>query len=113
MRKLPRGTYTTEFRLEAVKPVSEGALAQCDARQHLSLPMKMPENWVEAAPIWPTPRPVVPKDLDGPVARRAHTNGHFDALGLPHWDRCVDLGLPRYGAVCPMVTEGRRRDASP
>ncbi len=64
MQKLPKGTYTKEFREQAVKLVLEAGLSLREAGQRLSLSPKTLQNWVNAArkgtlqAIGPSQRPL-------------------------------------------------------
>ena len=49
MKGIPQGRYTKEFRLEAVKLVTEEGLPWGDAARRLSLPTSTLANWVKAA----------------------------------------------------------------
>ena len=49
MRGIPRGRYTKELRLEAVKLVMEEGLSWGEAARRLSLPTSTLANWVKAA----------------------------------------------------------------
>ena len=49
MQVIPRGRYTKEFRLEAVKLVMEEGLSWGEAARRLSLPTSTLANWVKAA----------------------------------------------------------------
>ena len=46
MEQIPRGKYTKEFRLEAVKLVLEEGLSAREASRCLGLPSTTLENWV-------------------------------------------------------------------
>ena len=46
MEQIPRGKYTKEFRLEAVKLVLEQKLSAGEAARRLGLPSTTLENWV-------------------------------------------------------------------
>ncbi len=48
MKRIPKGTYTKEFREEAVKLVIEGGLSWPEAERRLSLPPSTIGNWVKA-----------------------------------------------------------------
>jgi transposase len=48
MEKVPYSKYTKEFRLEAVRLVTEGGLSSGEAATRLSLPKSTLENWVRA-----------------------------------------------------------------
>lgn len=48
MEKIPYGRYTKEFRLEAVKLVTEGGLSASEAGRRLSLAPSTIGNWVKA-----------------------------------------------------------------
>lgn len=48
MEKLPYGKYSREFRLEAVRLVTENSLSAGEAAKRLSLPKTTLENWVRA-----------------------------------------------------------------
>lgn len=48
MKRAPYGKYTKEFRLEAVKLVTEGGLSVPEASQRLSLAKSTLTNWVKA-----------------------------------------------------------------
>jgi len=49
MKGIPQGRYTREFRIEAVKLVTEEQLSWAEAAQRLSLPTSTLANWVKAA----------------------------------------------------------------
>ncbi len=49
MKGIPQGRYTREFRIEAVKLVTEERLSWAEAAQLLSLPTSTLANWVKAA----------------------------------------------------------------
>jgi transposase len=46
MQKLPKGTYTQEFREQAANPVLKEGLSLREAGQRLSLSPKTLQNWV-------------------------------------------------------------------
>jgi transposase len=46
MKKAPYGKYTKEFRLEAVRLVTEGGLSAGEAALRLPLPKSSLENWL-------------------------------------------------------------------
>lgn len=46
MERVPNGTYTKEFREEAVKLVTEGGLSIPDAGRRLSLPLSTLATWI-------------------------------------------------------------------
>ncbi len=48
MKKVPYGRYTKEFRLEAVKLVTDGGLSILEASRRLSLSPSTLNNWVKA-----------------------------------------------------------------
>ena len=48
MKRIPYGKYTKEFRLEAVKLVTEEELSIPDAARRLSLAPSTLSNWVKA-----------------------------------------------------------------
>jgi transposase len=48
MEKVPYSKYTKEFRLEAVRLVTESGLSSGEAAPRLSLPKSTLENWVRA-----------------------------------------------------------------
>ena len=48
MERIPNGKYTKEFRLEAVKLVTEGGLSVPEAGRRLSLPPSTLNTWVKA-----------------------------------------------------------------
>ena len=48
MEKVPYSKYTKEFRLEAVRLVTEGSLSTGEAAMRLSLPKSTLENWQRA-----------------------------------------------------------------
>lgn len=48
MKKIPYGKYTKEFRLEAVKLVTDGRLSILEASRRLSLSASTLNNWVKA-----------------------------------------------------------------
>lgn len=45
MQRIPRGRYTKEFRLEAVKLITEERLPITEAARRLSLPPNTLDNW--------------------------------------------------------------------
>ena len=49
MKGIPQGRYTREFRIEAVKLVTEEQLSWTEAAKRLSLPTSTLANWVKAA----------------------------------------------------------------
>jgi len=49
VKGIPRGRYTKELRLEAVKLVMEEGLSWGEAARRLSLPTSTLANWVKAA----------------------------------------------------------------
>jgi transposase len=49
MKRLPKGTYTKEFREQAVRLVTEEGLSVPEAGRRLSLPKGTLANWVKAA----------------------------------------------------------------
>ena len=51
MKRIPKGTYTKEFREEAVKLVTEGGLTLPEAGRRLSLPPSTIGNWVRASKV--------------------------------------------------------------
>ena len=48
MERIPNGRYTKEFRVEAVKSVTEGGLSVPEAGRRLSLPSSTLNTWVKA-----------------------------------------------------------------
>ena len=48
MKGIPQGRYTKEFRLEAVKLVTEEGLSWTEAAWRLSLPTSTLANWIKA-----------------------------------------------------------------
>ncbi len=48
MKRIPYGKYTKEFRLEAVKLVTDGGLSISEASRRLSLSPSTLTNWVKA-----------------------------------------------------------------
>ena len=48
MKRIPYGKYTKEFRLEAVKLVTDGGLSISEASRRLSLSPSTLNNWVKA-----------------------------------------------------------------
>jgi len=48
MKRIPYGKYTKEFRLEAVKVVTDGGLSIPEASRRLSLSPSTLSNWVKA-----------------------------------------------------------------
>jgi len=48
MQRIPKGSYTREFREEAVKLVKEGKFSLPEAARRLSLPTSTIANWVRA-----------------------------------------------------------------
>jgi transposase-like protein len=49
MEKVPRGTYTNEFKEEAAKMVTEGGLSIPEVGRRLSIPKSTIANWVKLA----------------------------------------------------------------
>ena len=49
MERLPKGIYSPEFRVEAVKLVEKEELSIDRAAKRLSVPNSSPSNWVRAA----------------------------------------------------------------
>ena len=49
MERIPNGKYTKEFRVEAVKLVTEGELSVPEAGRRLSLPPSTLNTWVKAS----------------------------------------------------------------
>ena len=49
MERIPNGKYTKEFRVEAVKLVTEGGLSIPEAGRRLSLPPSTLNTWVKAS----------------------------------------------------------------
>lgn len=49
MERIPNGKYTKEFRVEAVKLVTEGELSIPEAGRRLSLPPSTLNTWVKAS----------------------------------------------------------------
>ena len=49
MERIPNGKYTKEFRVEAVKLVTEGGLSVPEAGRRLSLPPSTLNTWVKAS----------------------------------------------------------------
>lgn len=49
MKRIPRGAYTREFRLEAVRLVIEEGVPQAEVGRRLSLPISTLMNWMKAA----------------------------------------------------------------
>ena len=49
MGKIPRATYTPEFRAEAVKLVESSGMSIAQAADRLSIPKSSLSNWVRAA----------------------------------------------------------------
>ena len=47
MEKIPYGKYTKEFRVEAVKLVTDGGLSMLEASKRLSLAPSTLSNWVK------------------------------------------------------------------
>jgi transposase len=47
MKKIPYGKYTKEFRMEAVKLVTDGGLSILEASRRLSLSASTLTNWVK------------------------------------------------------------------
>jgi transposase len=45
MKRVPNGRYTKEFRIEAVKLVTEGGLSVPEAGRRLSLPLSTLNTW--------------------------------------------------------------------
>ncbi len=78
MKGIPRGRYTREFRLEAVKLVTEEKLSWVEAGQRLSIPSSTIGNWVKAyksgklAEIGKTYRPLT--DIEMELARVKREN---------------------------------------
>jgi transposase-like protein len=48
MKRIPKGIYTREFRIDAVKLVTEGGLSVLETCKRLSLPKSTIANWVRA-----------------------------------------------------------------
>ena len=48
MERIPRGRYTKEFRLEAVKLVIEGKLAAIEVSRRLNISCNTLHNWINA-----------------------------------------------------------------
>ena len=48
MERIPNGSYTKEFRQEAVKLVTEGGLSVSEVGSRLSLPKSTMANWIRA-----------------------------------------------------------------
>jgi transposase len=48
VKGIPQGRYTKEFRLEAVRLVTEDGLSWAEAARRLSLPTSTLANWVKA-----------------------------------------------------------------
>ncbi len=48
MKRIPYGKYTKEFRIEAVKLVTDGELSIPEASRRLSLSPSTLRNWIEA-----------------------------------------------------------------
>ena len=51
MKRIPRGLYTPEFRLEAVKLVEETGMSIVQAAKQLSVPMSSLHKWVDLARV--------------------------------------------------------------
>jgi transposase len=49
LKRIPKGTYTKEFREEAVKLVTEESLSFKEAGRRLSLPPSTIRHWVKAS----------------------------------------------------------------
>ncbi len=49
MERIPKGIYTPEFRVEAVKRVEATGLSVAKAVKQLSIPKSILDNWVRAA----------------------------------------------------------------
>jgi transposase len=49
LKRIPKGTYTKEFREEAVKLVTEEGMSLKEAGRRVSLPPSTIGNWVKAA----------------------------------------------------------------
>jgi len=49
MERIPKGIYTPEFRVEAVKLVETTGLSVAKAAKQLSIPKSSLDNWVRAA----------------------------------------------------------------
>ena len=49
MKGIPQGKYTKEFRLEAVKLITEEGLSWAESTRRLSMPISTLANWVKAA----------------------------------------------------------------
>jgi transposase len=49
MERIPKGIYTPEFRVEAVKLVESTGLSVAKAAKQLSIPKSSLDNWVRAA----------------------------------------------------------------
>lgn len=76
MKRIPKGTYTKEFREEAVKLVTEGGLTLPEAGRRLSLPPSTIGNWVRASKagklsdIGKSQRPLTDIEIDLARVRR-------------------------------------------
>lgn len=46
MERIPQGRYTREFRLEAVKLITEKKLSVAEAARQLGLPSNTLDNWI-------------------------------------------------------------------
>ncbi len=49
MERIPKGIYTPEFRVEAVKLVESTGLSMAKAAKQLSIPKSSLDNWVRTA----------------------------------------------------------------
>ena len=61
MEKLPRQSYTTEFRRQAVEMVTREGLSIAEASRRLSLSPKTLTNWVRRARGGESPAAVAPR----------------------------------------------------
>jgi len=61
MEKLPRQSYTTEFRRQAVEVVTREGLSIAEASRRLSLSPKTLTNWVRSARGGESPSPSAPR----------------------------------------------------
>jgi transposase len=81
MKKLPRQSYTTEFRRQAVEMVARDGLSIAEASRRLSLSPKTLTNWVRRAkhgdsPAAPAPRREV-TDVEAELSRLRRENAEL------------------------------------
>jgi transposase len=76
MEKLPRQVYTTEFRQQAVEPITRDGLGIAEASRRLSISPKTLTNWVRRAKNGGSP------DRVTPVPRREVTEAEAELSRL-------------------------------